>query len=54
MKLNGNKTYIVGVALIAYAVFGFVAGKIDINLAVAEVLVALQMMGLRHGIGKKE
>ena len=50
MKIKGNKTYIVGAALILYAVGGAIAGKIDVNVAIAEILVALGMMGLRNGI----
>jgi len=50
MKLSGNKTYITGIAMICYAVGGAVAGKLEITAAIAVVLAALSLMGLRHGI----
>ena len=53
MKLNGNKTYIVGMALILFAVGGFVAGKMGATEGIETILLGLGMMGLRHGVGKK-
>ena len=51
MKLNGYKTYIVGGCMILYAVSGAVLNNHDWNTAIAEILVALGIMGLRRGIG---
>ena len=50
IKFDGIKTYVVGVALICYAVGGLVAGKIDINAAIQAGLTGLGLMGIRHGI----
>ncbi len=52
IKLDGYKTYIIGVASVCWAIGGAVAGKVDINLAIAEVLIALQMIALRHKASK--
>ena len=51
--LDGKKTYIVGVALLLWAIGGAVAGKIDWNTAITEILVACGMLGLRLGIKAK-
>lgn len=51
MEIKGNKTYIVGVAMLCYALGGAVSGKVDINAAVQVALEALGIMGIRHGIG---
>ena len=53
IKIDGMKTYIVGMSLIMYAIGGWVAGKVDINTAIQSALLGLGMMGLRHGISKK-
>lgn len=52
MLLEGKKTYIIGIALIVYAIGGLVAGKIAANIAIAEIMAGLGMMGLRAGISK--
>ncbi|GAI09786.1 unnamed protein product [marine sediment metagenome] len=52
MNIKGYKTYIIGVALICYAVGGLIAGKVTGEVAVQSILIALGMMGLRNGIGK--
>ena len=52
MKINGYKTYIVGTALICYALGGLVAGKIDASAAIEAALLGLGMMGLRNSIPK--
>lgn len=52
MKIDGYKTYIVGIALICYAIGGAVAGKIDVAAAIQSGLIGLGMMGLRQGIEK--
>lgn len=53
IKVDGMKTYVVGIALICYAVGGFVAGKVDATSGIEAILIALGLMGLRHGITKK-
>ena len=54
MNINGYKTYIVGIALICYALGGFVAGKVEGTAAIEAGMLGLGMMGLRHAISKKE
>ena len=51
-KIDGYKTYIIGIALICYAAGGFVARKLDFNTAVQNVLLGLTALGLRHSIEK--
>ena len=51
MKLKGNKTYIVGIATLMYLIGGVVAGKLDFAASVPLALIALEGMGLRHGMG---
>lgn len=53
MKIDGMKTYIVGIAMLMYAVGGLVAGKLDPTAAIEAGFIALGLMGLRHGIAKK-
>ena len=48
--LKGKKTYIIGVAMLMYAIGGFVSRKVDINTAIQTALIALGMMGLRNSI----
>lgn len=48
--LDGYKAYIMGISLIAWAVGGLFAGKVDIQIAIAEVLFALELMAVRKGI----
>ena len=52
MKLDGKKTYLAAFALLLYAVGGLVAGKLDFNMAFAEVMASLALMGLRHKLGR--
>ena len=52
MKIDGYKTYIAAVALICYAVGGLIAGEVSGETAVQSILIALGMLGLRHGIAK--
>jgi len=53
IDLKGKKTYIMAVALICWALGGAVAGKIDWSTAIAEIIAALGLMGLRLGIDSK-
>ena len=50
--LDGYKTYIIGIAMICYAVGGLTAGKVDGGTAIEVILEALAIMGLRVGITK--
>ena len=50
MQLTGKKTYIVGVAMLCYAIGGAVSKRVDIPTAIETILIALGMLGLRHGI----
>ena len=52
MALNGNKTYVIAMGLIAYSIGGVIAGKLDMVVAIEQIFLALGMMGLRHGIEK--
>ena len=54
MKIDGWKTYLVSLALLAFAVGGFFAGKIEINQALEIIGMALGFGALRHGVGKAE
>ena len=51
-KVDGYKTYIIGIAFICYALGGLVAGKLDINAAITAILTGLGIMGIRHGVEK--
>jgi len=51
--MNGRKTYIVGIAMIVYAVAGVASQSHDFNSAIELILEALAIMGLRHGISKR-
>lgn len=48
--ISGKRTYIVAIALIIYAVAGWIAGKIDPNSAFENIMIALGLMGLRAGV----
>ena len=50
IKLNGYKTYVSAMALIFYAVGGFISGKVGLNYAIPEIFIALGIMGLRHRV----
>ena len=50
MEVKGNKTYIVMVATICYALGGAVAGFLDWGIAVPLILGALGLSGLRHAL----
>ena len=52
--LDGKKTYIVGIAMICYALGGLVSGLLELDHAIQTILVALGIMGIRHGIPVKE
>ena len=54
MELDGYKTYIIEISTIMWAAGGFVAGKVDGTLAAVAIFGALQIMGLRNGMPKKE
>ena len=49
-NLEGYKTYLVGIATLAYALFGYFSGYQSIDEFMKLVLAALALMGLRHGI----
>ena len=51
--LNGKKTYIIGIALLLWAIGGAVVNKHTWDTAIQEGLIALGMMGIRNGIPKK-
>ncbi len=51
---DGKKTYVVGIAMLCYAIGGLVAGLIELDQAIQTVLIALGIMGIRHGIPIKE
>lgn len=51
-ELQGKKTYIVALALIAYAVLGVYTGQLSQSDAVALVLNGLGLGALRAGISK--
>lgn len=50
--LSGNKTYIVGGAMIVYALLGYALGQLPESEATIVVFNALGLMGLRHGVAK--
>ena len=50
MKLKGNKTYIIGGALILYAIAGLVAGKLEFNQAFEQLMIGAGLMGLRNAL----
>lgn len=51
---KGKKTYIIMVAAICYALGGAVAGFHDWNFAIAVILGALGLGGLRNALVKPE
>ena len=51
---DGKKTYVVGIAMICYALGGLVAGLLELDSAIQTILIALGIMGIRHGIPIKE
>ena len=51
---NGKKTYVVGIAMICYALGGLVSGLLELDSAIQTILIALGIMGIRHGIPVKE
>ena len=53
-NLAGKKTYIVGVGMICYALGGLVSGLLELDHVIQTILVALGIMGIRHGIPIKE
>lgn len=50
--LEGYKTYLTMVATLMYALGGLAAGFIEWNAAIALILGALGVSGLRHGMIK--
>lgn len=51
-ELQGKKTYIVALALIAYAIFGVYTGQLSQDQAVQVVLNGLGLSALRASISK--
>jgi hypothetical protein len=51
--LEGKKTYIVVLAMIAFAASGLFLGRLDGQEAVKLILEALAILGLRDAIAKK-
>lgn len=49
-SLNGYKTYIVAAVTVVFALASWWAGTIDQSAAIAMILGALGLGGLRHGI----
>ena len=49
---NGQKTYLVGVAYLAYAVGGVVLGMHDANHAVELILLGIGIISGRHALEK--
>lgn len=49
-SFTGKKTYLVAVAILAYAIGGWVAGFLDINTSIKLILEGLGLGALRHGI----
>ncbi len=52
MNFKGKKTYIIGIAMLCYAVGGTIIGAIEVPEAIQIGLTALGIMGLRNGIKK--
>lgn len=50
--LQGKKTYIVALAIVAYAVFGVYTGQLSQDQAVTLVLNGLGLGALRAGVSK--
>lgn len=50
--LQGRKTYVVALALIAYAVFGVYTGQLSQDQAITLVLNGLGLGALRAGVSK--
>ena len=53
LNIEGKKTYIAAIALLCWALGGAIAQKHDWSTAIAEIIAALGLMGLRLGIAKK-
>lgn len=49
-KLNGWKTYILGVGAILTAIGTYLAGGLDLKSAAEAVWAAVMAMSIRHGI----
>jgi hypothetical protein len=52
-KVQGRKTYLVGVCMIAYGIGGLVIGKLDYNAAMELVSEGFAACTIRHAIAKK-
>ena len=52
--INGKKTYIVGLALVAYALLGICLGQLDMEAAGVLVFNAFGILGIRHAVAKLE
>lgn len=50
MKLEGTKTYIFGVMILAAAIVGASIDLIDGQTCATLIAIALTAMGIRHGI----
>ena len=53
MKLSGYKTYIAALALLAYAIGGWISGKVDPNQAYLSIVAALGMLGIGHKLDRQ-
>ena len=53
-RLNGNKTYTVGVLTILFGVLGLVLGEFDLVQAGGFVSAGLAMLGFRSALKKRE
>ena len=54
VKIDGYKTYMLGVGAIMWALGGMIAGKVDVNIAIQTILGSLTAMGIRHGVEKNK
>lgn len=52
MALDGNKTYIVALAMVVYAAIGYWLGQMDQANAMELVMQAASVAGLRHAVNK--
>ena len=52
IKLAGYGTYITGMALIMWAIGGYIAGKVDITIAIPELLAGIGAIRMRMGMEK--
>lgn len=50
IDLHGKKTYIAAIALFLYAVGGGISGKIPWDVAIAEIIAAFGLFGLRNAL----